>query len=55
MTFKGFTDSKRLLDQSQKFKLLEGEKVRVMLPKSWKKSFNTGIIWYHFTCKHETL
>ena len=34
MTFKGFNDSKRLLHRSQYFKVLEDEKVTVMLPKS---------------------
>ena len=44
MTFKGFKDSKRLLDRSQYFNMLEGEKITTMLPRSWKKSFNDGII-----------
>ena len=43
-TFKGFNDSKRLLDRSQYFKMIEGEKISAMLPKSWKKSFDSGII-----------
>ena len=43
-TFKGFNDSKRLLDRSQYFKMIEGEKVSAMLPRSWKKSFDSGII-----------
>ena len=42
MTSKGFNGSKRLLACSQNFKMLEGEKVTVMLPKSWKKSSNIG-------------
>ena len=42
-TFKGFNDSKRLLDCSQYFKLKEGEKISAMLPRSWKKSFDNGI------------
>ena len=33
MTFKGFIDSKRLLDRSQNFTMLEGGKVTVMVPK----------------------
>ena len=44
MTFKGLNDSKRLLDRSQKFDMLEGKKVSAMLPKSWKNSFNIGIV-----------
>ena len=44
MTFKGFIGSKRLLDQSQYFNMLEGKKISTMLPKSWKKSFITGVI-----------
>ena len=43
-TFKGFNDSERLLDRSQNFKMIEGKKVSAFLPKSWKKSFDTGII-----------
>ena len=42
--FKGFNDSKRLLDRSQCFKMIEGEKISAMLPRSWKKSFNSGVI-----------
>ena len=37
MTFKGFYDSKRLLDRSQYFDMLDGKKVSAMLPRSWKK------------------
>ena len=43
-TFKGFNDSKRLLDRSQYFKMIEGEKISAVLPRSWKKSFDSGII-----------
>ena len=43
-TFKGFKDSKRLLDRSQYFKMKEGKKISAMLPKSWRKSFDNGII-----------
>ena len=34
MTFKGFTDTKGLLDRSQCFNMLEGKKISAMLPKS---------------------
>ena len=44
MTFKGLIDSKILLDRSQFFNILEGKKITAMLPRSWKKSFNNGII-----------
>ena len=44
MTFKGFNDSKRLLDRSQYFDMLKGKKITAMLPRSWKKSFNNGVI-----------
>ena len=44
MTFKGFNDSKLLLDRSQYFDMLEGKKISAMLPRSWKKSFNIGIV-----------
>ena len=43
-TFKGLNDSKRLLDRSQYFNMIEGEKISAMLPNSWKKSFDNGII-----------
>ena len=43
-TFKGVNDSKRLLDRSQYFKMKEGEKISAILPKSWKKSFDNGVI-----------
>ena len=44
MTFKGFNDRKRLLERSQYFNMLEGIKITAMLPRSWRKSFNNGII-----------
>ena len=44
MTFKGFNDSKRLLDRSQYFDMLDGKKITAMLPRSWKKSFDNGVI-----------
>ena len=44
MTFKGFNDSKRLLDQSQYFDMLDSKKKTAMLPKSRKKSFDNGVI-----------
>ena len=43
-TFKGFNDSNRLLDRSQYFKMKEGKIISAMLPRSWKKSFDSGII-----------
>ena len=43
-TFKGFNRSKRLLDRFQYFKMIEGEKISALLPKSCKKSFDSGII-----------
>ena len=42
--FKGFNNSKRLLDRSQYFEWIEGKKISAMLPRSWKKSFDSGII-----------
>ena len=44
MTSKGFIDSERHLDRSRFFDMLEGKKISAMLPKSWKKSFNNGIV-----------
>ena len=43
-TFKGLNDSKRLLDRSQNFKMIEGKKLSAMLPRSWKESFDSEII-----------
>ena len=43
-TFKGFTGSKRLLDRSQYFRMIEGKKRSAILPKSWKKPFDSGLI-----------
>ena len=43
-TFEGFNDSKRLLDRSQYFKMIKGEKISALLPRSWKKSFDSGVI-----------
>ena len=44
MTFKRFNDSKRLLDRSQYFDMLDGKKITAMLPRSWEKSFDNGVI-----------
>ena len=44
MIFKGFNDSKLLLDRSQYFHMLKGKKTTAMLPRLRKKSFNNGII-----------
>ena len=41
-TFTGINVSKRLLDRSQNFKMIPGEKISAMLPKSWKILFNGG-------------
>ena len=43
-TFEGFIDSKRLLDRSQYFKMIEGKKMSARLPKSWKKLVISGVI-----------
>ena len=42
--FEGLNDSKRLLDHSEYFKIIKGKKISAMLPKSWKKSFNSGVV-----------
>ena len=39
-TFKGLNNIERILDRSQYFKMIEGEKISAMLPESWKKAFN---------------
>ena len=44
MTFKGFNDSKLLLDRCQNFDMLKGENISAMFAKSWKQSFNNGIV-----------
>ena len=44
MTFEGFSDSKRLLERSQNFNMLDGKKISALLPNSWKKPFNNGIV-----------
>ena len=44
MTFKGFKDSRRLLDRSQCFNMSEVKKVSALLPKIWENSFDSGII-----------
>ena len=44
MTFEGFNDCKRLLYRSENFDMLEVKKISAMLPKSWKKLFNNGIV-----------
>ena len=44
MTFKGYIDSKRLLDRCQYFDMLKGKKMTAMLPRHWKKSLNSGVI-----------
>ena len=38
MTFKGFNGSKRFIDRSQNFDMLDGKKISAMLPRLWKKS-----------------
>ena len=43
-TFEGFNDINRLLDRSQFFKMIECKKISALLPRSWKKCFNSGII-----------
>ena len=43
-TFEGFNDTKRLLDRSQYFDMIEGKQISAMLPRSWKNSFDSGII-----------
>ena len=42
-TFKGFNDTKRLLDRSQYFEMIESKTISALLPNSWKKTFDSGI------------
>ena len=44
ITFNGFNASYRRFDRSQYFDMLERKKISAMLPRSWKKSFNKGIV-----------
>ena len=44
MIFKGFTDSRRLIDRSQYFKMLDGKNISAMLTERLKKLFNNGVI-----------
>ena len=44
-TFEGFNDSKRLLDQLQFFNMLESKKISAMLPKSWKKTSISKLLY----------
>ena len=41
---KGFNNSKRLIDRSHYFKMIEGKRISTLFSKSWKKSFNSGDI-----------
>ena len=43
-TFKGHTDSQRVLDQSQIFELLKRKKIYAKLPLSWKKSIDSAFV-----------
>ena len=42
--FKEFSDSRRLLNGSQNFRMLEVKKISDMSPKSWEKLFYSGVI-----------
>ena len=42
--FKGFNDSKQLLDRFQSFEMIQGKKVSALLPKTWKNSFDREIV-----------
>ena len=44
MTFEGFNDSKRLLDQFRYFKMLDSEKISVKVPRPCKRPLNNGNI-----------
>ena len=43
-TFKGFNDSNRLIKRNQFFEMRNGNKISSIVPLSWKKSFNTGVV-----------
>ena len=43
-TFKGFTESQRLLDRNQYSEMLKGNKMHAKLPISWKKGCASGIV-----------
>ena len=42
-TFERFNDKNRILYRSQNFKMIEGKTISAMLPRSWKKLFDSGI------------
>ena len=44
MTFKGFIDSKRLLNRSQYLDMLEGKTKSAMFPRSCEKLFNNAVV-----------
>ena len=46
MTFRGFNDNKRLLDQSQYFNTLDGKKMSAMLPKSCYQNLKMVFLYF---------
>ena len=44
MAFKNVNDSKRVLDCSHFCKMIEGKIISAMIPKTWKKSLNGGVV-----------
>ena len=43
--FKGFIDSKRLLDRCQCFKMVDGENILAILPRSWKNRLIAELLY----------
>ena len=43
-SFKGFSVSKRLLNCSECFKVIENKKISAIISKSWEKSFHSGVM-----------
>ena len=44
ITWKGFNDSKRLLDRSQYIRKVESKRISATLPKFGKKSFKSAVV-----------
>ena len=44
MAFKDVNDSKQVLDCSHFCKMIEGKIISAMIPKTWKKSLNGGVV-----------
>ena len=58
--YKCFNNSKKLFDRSQFFQMIKDKKISALLPKSWKKPFNSGInipteLRFYDECNNENM